>query len=226
MKKYLILGITALVSVGTYAFLGHKASALTGDEPAATIKWYTLEEAQKLSDANPRKIFVDFTTSWCGWCKVMDANTFHHPVIAKYMNEHYYCVKFDAEGHDTVTFNGQKFANRGGPNTRSAHDFAITALQGRLSYPSFAFISKDRQSFTIMQGYQPPEKFEPYIHYYGEDKEKTMTWEEFLKTFKSEIPAAAATPQKQEPAPQKPAPEKKKPQPAAAGEKPATPKSL
>jgi thioredoxin-related protein len=192
MKKYFIIGIAIVAALGTFAALRPSASAVITDTPVA-IKWYTLEEAQKLSDANPRKIFIDFTTSWCGWCKTMDANTFHNPTIAKYMSEHYYCVKFDAETHDTVVFNGQKFWNRGGANQRSANDFAITALQGRLSYPSFSFISKDRLNFTIMQGYMPPEKFEPYLHYYAEEKEKTMSYDDFLKTFKSELPAADGT---------------------------------
>ncbi len=190
MKKlFSLFAIPAVAAV----FVGSTAFR-PGDPPATTkpaveqVKWYTLEEAQRLSDSVPRKIFVDFTTSWCGWCKVMDANTFSHPIIAKYMNANFYCVRFDAETHDTVTFNGQKYFNRGAVNTRSAHDFAVTVLQGRLSYPSFVFIGKDRLTFTIMQGYMPPEQFEPYLHYYAEDKEKTMTFQDYQKIFKSEIP--------------------------------------
>jgi thioredoxin-related protein len=189
MKKYIITGIAIVAAVGTFALLRTSAAAKPVEEQHE-IHWYTLEEAQKLSDANPRKIFLDISTSWCGWCKTMDANTFRNPTIAKYMDETYYCVKFDAETRDTVVFNGQKFWNRGGVNQRSANDFAITVLQGRLSYPSFAFITKDRLSFTIMQGYMAPEAFEPYLHYYGEEKEKTMTYDAFLKTFKSQLPAA------------------------------------
>ncbi len=188
MKKKFIAGISLLVLAICMVSYGFKSTASVSKGESALIKWYTLEEAQRLSDSIPRKIFVDFTTSWCGWCKVMDQNTFSNPIIAKYMNEHFYCVRFDAETRDTATFNGQKFFNRGPVGQKSAHDFPITVLQGRLSYPSFAFISKDRKSFTIMQGYQPPEQFEPYIHYYGEDKELTLTWDEFMKTFKSELP--------------------------------------
>ncbi len=189
MKKYIILGSAIVAALGSFVLLRNTASAVKVEEPSG-IHWYSLEEAQKLSDAAPRKIFLDLSTSWCGWCKTMDANTFRNPTIAKYMNDTYYCVHFDAETHDTVVFNGQKFWNRGGENQRSANDFAITVLQGRLSYPSFAFITKDRLSFTIMQGYQAPEAFEPYLHYYGEEKEKAMTYDAFLKTFKSELPAA------------------------------------
>ncbi|HEU4716962.1 MAG TPA: DUF255 domain-containing protein [Bacteroidia bacterium] len=201
MKKILIAGIIALPLLYWAGVRYSRAQ----NAPAATmpteIKWYTLEEAQKLDDSIPRKIFLDISTSWCGWCKVMEANTFKNPIIAKYMNEHYYPVKVDAESHDTLVFNGQKFWNRGPANMRSANDFAITVLQGHLSYPSFAFISKDRKTFTIMQGYMPPEQFEPYLHYYGEDKETVMSWDDFLKTFKSELPPPDSTKLMQAPAP-------------------------
>lgn len=199
MKKPVIAVLAVLIASGAFLFTRYSAKATPPAEEAAEIKWYSLDEAQKLCDASPRKIFLDISTSWCGWCKVMDANTFKNPTIAKYMNEHYYCVHFDAETRDTVIFNGQKFWNRGPEGQRSANDFAITVLQGRLSYPSFVFISKDRQRFTIMQGYMAPEQFEPYIHYYGEDKEETMSWDDFIKQFKSELPPA--DPNKQQPVP-------------------------
>lgn len=200
MKKQLIIGIALVAGLGTYGFFRNTAAAVSKVE-VTEIHWYSLEEAQKLNAANPRKLFIDFTTSWCGWCKVMDANTFKNPTIAKYMSANYYCVKFDAETHDTVTFNGQKFWNRGAPGQRSANDFAITVMQGRLSYPTFAFVTKDQMSFTLMQGYQTPEQFEPYIHYYGEEKEKTMTYDAFLKIFKSELPKVDPAQQTPPPAP-------------------------
>ena len=201
MKKKIIFALAVLaLAAGGFTYFSHNAVAEVKKEEVGGIHWYTLEEAQKLSDANPRKIFLDISTSWCGWCKTMDANTFHNATIAKYMDDTYYCVKFDAETRDTVVFNGQKFWNRGPANQRSANDFANTVLQGRLSYPSFAFISKDRQTFSIMQGYMPPEQFEPYLHYYGEEKEKTMSYDEFTKVFKSQLPPADPN-QKTAPAP-------------------------
>ncbi|HLG04410.1 MAG TPA: DUF255 domain-containing protein [Bacteroidia bacterium] len=194
MRKVIIC-LISLVSAGLITAGFMPVTSNVSAEETTGVKWYSIEEAQALSDKNPRKIFLDINTSWCGWCKVMDKNTFMDPTIAKYMNANYYCVKFDAETHDTVTYNGQKFWNRGAAGQRSVHDFAATVLRGKMSYPSYAFISKDRLKLTILQGYYPPDKFEPYLHYYANDKELTMTWEEFLKTFKSELPPAkSATP--------------------------------
>ena len=68
------------------------------------ITWLTWNEMVKLNEKNPKKIFIDFYTSWCGWCKVMDRNTFEDSIVAKLMMKDFYCVKFDAERRDTIHF--------------------------------------------------------------------------------------------------------------------------
>lgn len=192
MKKKIYFGLLLTSAVFFTIFTASRSEATAPAETAEAITWYDIETAQKLSDSIPKRIFIDFSTSWCGWCKKMDAETFANPTIAKYMNANYYCVKFDAESRDTVTFNGQKFFNRGAVGTRSAHDFAITVLHGQLSYPSYAIFNKARTHITIMQGYMTPEQFEPYLHFYAEEKETTMTYQDFLKTFVSELPKKEA----------------------------------
>ena len=193
MKKQIPLFLAGLTLI-SFSVLSAFTSAGEKTEEATGIKWYDIETAQKLSDSIPRRIFIDFSTSWCGWCKKMDAETFANPVIAKYMDEHYYCVKFDAESRDTISFNGQTFYNRGPVNSRSAHDFAVTVLRGQLSYPSYAIFDKPRTHITILQGYMPAENFEPYLHYYAEEKDGVMTYQEFLQTFKSELPKKQEAP--------------------------------
>lgn len=201
MKKKITFGLALISAVVFTLSTAFRTEEVKSDITPVVLKWYTIEEAQKLSDSIPRRIFIDFSTSWCGWCKKMDAETFANPVIAKYMNENYYCVKFDAESRDTITFNGQKYANRGGANQRSAHDFAITVLRGQLSYPSYAIFDKTRTKITIMQGYMTAENFEPYLHYYAEEKEGVISYQDYLKTFKSELPKKQAPPKPQGPPP-------------------------
>lgn len=194
MKKIYFVSALATALVFTVFNSFRSEAGAPPETTPAGITWYDIETAQKLSDSIPRRIFIDFSTSWCGWCKKMDAETFQNPVIAKYMNEHYYCVKFDAESRDTIVFNGQTFYNRGAANSRSANDFAITVLHGQLSYPSYAIFDKERTHITILQGYMPAEQFEPYLHYYAEEKENVMTYQDFLQTFKSELPKKEAPP--------------------------------
>ena len=41
----------------------------------------------------------------------MDKKTFANPEIAKYINEKYYAVKFNAEGNEIVNYNGKEYKN-------------------------------------------------------------------------------------------------------------------
>lgn len=152
------------------------------------IKWYTFEEAQTLTKKHPRKIFIDVFTDWCGWCKKLDAVAFAHPVIVKYMNEHYYPVKFNAEVNDTIDYNGKKYYLRSNPNAmRSTHDLAIYLLSGKLGYPSLVFVNNDLSTINLIQSYLQPQQLEAVLKYYATNAYKSKTIDEYFQNFKGEI---------------------------------------
>ena len=104
MKK--LTYIIAFVAFGT--LLSFQS---VNDEPEAEINWMTLEEAIELQKETPKKIIMDVYTNWCGPCKMLDKYTFHNEDVVNYINEHYYAVKFNAEGIDVVTFKGNTYSN-------------------------------------------------------------------------------------------------------------------
>ncbi|HDR88742.1 MAG TPA: DUF255 domain-containing protein [Bacteroidetes bacterium] len=176
MKKGLVF-----IAVCLFIFPEIKAQESTGK-----VKWYTFEEAVKLVQKEPKKLFIDVYTDWCGWCKRMDENTFNHPVIAEYLNTHFYAVKFNAESTEPVEFGGKTFINEGKGN-RHPHQLAIALLQGRMSYPSVAYMNEDLQLLTAVAGYMEPKAIEPILSYFATDKYKTVEWNEFQKNFLSSI---------------------------------------
>ncbi|MCB2195034.1 MAG: DUF255 domain-containing protein [Bacteroidetes bacterium] len=149
---------------------------------SSEVKWYTIEEALKLNKKEQRKIFIDVYTDWCGWCKKMEANTFTDPTIAKILNEEYYAVRFDAETKDTINFEGQQFINEGG-RSRSPHQLAVALLQGKMSYPSVAYLNENNQLLTAVPGYYTPDRLEPILRFFAEDAFKTQSFEEYQKKF-------------------------------------------
>jgi thiol-disulfide isomerase/thioredoxin len=78
---------------------------------AQKIEWMTLAEAMEAQKAEPKKIFMDVYTDWCGPCKLLDKNTFQNPDVSNYISEHYYAVKFNAEGQEEINFFDQTFTN-------------------------------------------------------------------------------------------------------------------
>jgi len=151
------------------------------------VKWYSFEDAYKLNKKKPKKMFIDVFTEWCGWCKKMDAETFANPFIAKYMNDHYYCVKFDAERKDTIVIDGQTFVNPNPGSKRSTHKLAVELLRGKMSYPSYVFLNEKGQMLTVVSGYQQAKEFEGVLSYFGKDAYLKSTWEEYKSTFKGEL---------------------------------------
>jgi thioredoxin-related protein len=174
----------AVLFVMSLVVLGCSAQSQKPAESA--VKWYSIEEAVKLNEKNPKKIFIDVYTDWCSWCKVMDQKTFSHPEIAAYLNKYYYPVKFNAESKAPITFHGKVFENNG-QGRRDPHELAAALLQGRMSYPSIAYLDENNQLLTAVPGYRTPAQIEPILVFFGEDHFKTKSWEEFSQSFKGKI---------------------------------------
>lgn len=170
-----------------FALLIFTAINTQAQDANETIKWFTLEEAVKLQAETPKKIFIDVYTEWCGYCKKMDKETFSNPVIAHYLNTNFYPVKFDAEQKETIEFKGQTYINTNPDRKRNSHELAQAFLQGKMSYPSYAFLNEESILITVIPGFIPTANFEPIIHYFGEDAFDKMEWEEFSKKFKSKL---------------------------------------
>jgi len=158
-----------------------------GQQHAGPIKWYDFEEAVELNKKEPKKFFIDMYTHWCGWCKKMDQSTFKDPVIAAYMNENFYPIKFNAERSDTVMFNGKVFVNKNPAGKRSSHDLAISLMQGRMSFPSFVFLSDKAEMITTVPGYKKAQDLEPILHYIANEAYKTEKWETYVAGFKGSV---------------------------------------
>lgn len=174
MKKLLIITL--------FALLGMNAMA------QETINWMSIEEAEARCAEEPRMIFIDVYTDWCGWCKRMDKSTFANPVIAKYMNEHFYTVKLNAETSDTITFKGQQFWGYVRPDGRNGSNrLARLLLNGKLSYPSYVFMNEELTVLQVIGGYQEARQFEVMIHFFGDKIYNVMSSEDFIKDFKSEL---------------------------------------
>jgi len=161
---------------------------------AQKINWVTLEEAVTLQKKVPKKIMMDAYTNWCGPCKMLDRNTFQNNDVSDYVNEHYYAVKFNAEGNETVNFNGQEFSN---PNynpalanrRNSAHElsryFQIQA------YPTIVFLDEKGTLIFPLKGYKTPSQIELYLKMFKKDDHKILDtqekFNEYYKAFKSEF---------------------------------------
>jgi thioredoxin-related protein len=146
------------------------------------IRWMTWEEALSKQEKAPRKIFIDVITEWCGYCKKMDASTLNQDHVAKYINENYYPIKFDAEYKNPIEFNGTTYnfvkTFKGG-----YHELAAFILQGKLSYPTIVFLDEKNNLIQAIPGFQDAINFEMIIHFFGGDFHKTTNWRKFTRNY-------------------------------------------
>ena len=122
-----------------------------------SLTWLSIDEASELKNIDEKLYFVDVYTSWCKWCKVMDQQTFTEASVIKLLDEQFHVVKFNAEQTDIVNWNGVEYLYQAG-GRRGIHTLAPHLLKGRLSYPSFAVLDKDRNPIKIIVGFKKPEQ--------------------------------------------------------------------
>lgn len=162
---------------------------------SAEVKWLSFEQAVELNKKEKRKIFIDVYTDWCGWCKVMDKNTFSEPTVAKLLNEKFYPVKFDAEQREDVIFNGTtfKFVPYG---NKGSHQLAMALLNNQMSYPTVVFMDEEYKAAYPIAGYRKADEFHKFLVFFAEDhfKKGQNAWGEFEKTYKSPYGSAPLTP--------------------------------
>lgn len=83
-------------------------------------------------------VMVDAFTTWCGWCKVMDRETFADSAVGAYINERFISTKIDME-----------------------EGFGIDlAMKHRVSqYPTYLFFDADGQLLARLSGFMKPAAF-------------------------------------------------------------------
>lgn len=142
MNKLIAFVLFALISISTQA---------------QEIKWMSFNEAITAQKKNKKPIFMDVYTVWCGPCKILDKQTFSNPEIAKYINENYNPVKFNAEGNEEIKFNKLTYKNPGYQETRknsrnAMHEFiSFLKIQG---YPSMVIINNKGQIQKSIVGFR------------------------------------------------------------------------
>ena len=184
MKK-ILLPVALLVGFFAIAAFTYKQTSPKPIVFTEKVKWLSWEEAIEANKKQPKKIVVDVYTDWCGWCKVMDRQTFPNDTIADYLNKYYYCVKLNAEGHDTIRFDNKNFVyvtpeQGGGRN--GIHTLAYALLDGQMSYPTLVYLTEKMERVAISPGYKTPEKLLPELRFTAEEIFKTKSFDEYVKT--------------------------------------------
>ena len=154
------------------------------------IKWMSMTEALEAQKETPKKIFMDVYTTWCGPCKLLDKKTFSDANVAKFVNDNFYAVKFNAEGTEEIYYKDFNYTNpnyqegRKGRNSQHlfAHALKITG------YPTVVFFNEEGNVIQPVVGYKTPAQIEIYLKMIANDDYLKLTtsdaWLEYQENFK------------------------------------------
>lgn len=166
---------------------GGNENQQTPKKDKAKINWISFEEAIEKNKKNPKKIFVDLYTNWCTWCSRMEKVTFENPVIAEYINENFYAVKFDAETKQDIFFKDQRYHFVPDATTNGVHGMALHLTRGRLNYPSVIFLDEAMENPQPVPGFQNPVVMDKLLKFFGEDFYKQVDWGLFNQIYQSPL---------------------------------------
>jgi thioredoxin-like negative regulator of GroEL len=111
-------------------------SLARADSEPGGIAWVGgFEEALEAASLEGRPVLVDFHTSWCGWCKKMERETYRDPVVIE-RTSRIVCVRVDAE-----------------KRTDLARSYGVRA------FPTLLILNPDGSTRQMLRGYQSAERF-------------------------------------------------------------------
>jgi thioredoxin-related protein len=132
--------IISLIAISL--FLCAPLSAQEGE----SVRWLSFEQLEDSLAVQPKKVFIDFYTDWCVYCRKMDKVVFTKSEVIELLNEEYYALRFDAETDIVVSFGGRQFINdQVGQSRNPLHQIAqlLALREGRFVAPTMVLLDEE-----------------------------------------------------------------------------------
>src|SRR4030065_527345 len=88
-------------------FIAGSALAQSNKPASNEVNWVSYDKGLEVAKRENKHLVVDFYTTWCGWCKKMDKDTYTNSGEKKLLAENYVAVKLNAESSKSLNLNGK-----------------------------------------------------------------------------------------------------------------------
>jgi len=127
------------------------------------ITWLDYDGGLTKAKLEDKHVFINFTTSWCGYCKKMNKSTFVDPEVVMMMDSNFVAIMVDGDSRHELDIDGYKITER--DLTRKEY--------GVGSYPLYFFLKSDGEKLGALRGYQSKNQLMQYLTYVAERKYDT-----------------------------------------------------
>jgi thioredoxin-related protein len=149
MRKITLVMITAAMIAGC------GGGGTDGGGTGETNTWMSFDTGMELAKNMGRPVVIDFYTTWCRWCKVMDRDTFRDEKVASFLNEHFVSIKLNAEQTSTkISYGGRTYTP-----ASLARAFRVRG------YPSIAYLDEEGGLIFVDAGFKKPDQFMVNLKY-------------------------------------------------------------
>ncbi len=127
------------------------------------ITWYDYDSGLVKAKTEDKHIFINFTTSWCGYCKKMNKSTFVDPEVVRMIDSNFVAIMVDGDSKHELDIDGYKTTER----TLSKKEYGVS------SYPLYFFLKPDGEKLGALRGYQLKDQLMQYLTYVNDRKYDT-----------------------------------------------------
>ena len=143
--KLLLISFAALIFVNTNTF-------------SQEVKWLSWEDGYAKAKKENKIILLDAYTEWCGWCKVMDKETYTEKGVQKKIADKFVAIKLNPELAGSYKYNGASYTGRNLITMLSKNKFR--------GFPSTFFVYHKTNKSYMEVGYIKAKRFNEILDKY------------------------------------------------------------
>ena len=143
------------------------------------LDWLAFDAAAARASKEGKHVIVDVYTTWCGWCKVMERQTYGDSEVADYLTRNFVLAKVNGESSAKMHWKGQEMTER-----------EFTRMVGVNGFPTTFFFKPDLDVVGGVPGFISPQAFMIYARYVGTRWYEKGNIQDFMKQQESKADSA------------------------------------
>jgi thioredoxin-related protein len=120
------------------------------------LDWLAFDAAASRASREGKHVIVDIYTTWCGWCRVMERQTYANSEVADYLTQNFVLAKVNGESSSKLHWKGREITER-----QFAREVGVTG------FPTTFFLKPDLDVLGGVPGFIRPHDFMIYARYVG-----------------------------------------------------------